>query len=376
MKTYECKIKDESAYPFIRDMNSLFGIWVRKLFVFLYANPVEDKNLLKRSFQKEMGVSSTHYNSIKNHVDGSYKARQELGVLQLKDLTSGIKHTQKTIKKLEKSLKKEEESIARIRSYLKARALHKQGIGRKPRKLRRKIDLENLSLPKAQRYLKSRNTGFKIHQKKRRLGILEQKAKKLETQKDDKKWSLCFGSKKLLRKQHYLAENGYSSHKEWKEDWTFHRNNQSYWLGDSTEKANNRNAKLNFNGSLASLRLTVPEALRSKYGSFVSISNLNFDSRAEEQIKNALNSESGKSPLSYRLLERQKTVHDKDGNPHQVRQVYLQVSLEESYEHNTGSRESLGAIGVDLNADHFAMGEVDHSGNPIRALHIDFFKVA
>ena len=373
MKTYECKIHDDSAYSFIRDMNSLFGIWVRKLFVLLYANPVKDKNQLKRSFQKDMGVSSTHYNSIKNHVDGAYKARQELGVLQLKDLTSSIKHTRKTITKLEKSLKKEDESIARIRSYFKSRSLHRQGIGRKPRKLTRKIDLENFSIPKEQRHLKRQSIKFKIHHKKRRLGILEHKAEKLEQQKEGKKWSLCFGSKKLLQKQYRLLENGYKSHKEWQEDWTFRRANQSYWLGDSTEKACNRNAKLSFDGSTASLRLTVPEALRSKYGSFICVSNLSFDERAEEQIKKALNAE-GRSPLSYRLIERQKTVHDKNGEPHRVRQIYLQVSLEESYDHSDQNHEAFGAIGVDLNADHLAIGEVDHSGNPVRAFHVGFFK--
>ena len=375
MKTYECKINDESTLPFLRELNGLFGIWVRKLFVLLYANPVDDRNHLKRTFQKQMGVSSTHYNSIKNHVDGAYRSRRELGLLQYKDVQSRIKYTKATISRYEKALIKETESLARVRSYLKAKSLHRiDAKFKKPRKLSRKIDLINLSIPRYHRHLASGKIKFKIHHKKRRLAILESKAEKLEHQIKANRWSLCFGSKQLLRKQNYLQENAYKNHSHWKEDWTFSRSNQSYWLGDTKEKARNRNAKLSFEGSIARLRLTVPEALREKYGSFISVSNLVFDQRAEEQIKKSLEAETGKSPLSYRILERQKIVHDKQGNPHQVRQMYLQVSLEERYDSPSDSTKATGAIGVDLNCDHLAMGEIDRSGNPVHGFHLDYFK--
>lgn len=375
MKTYECKINDESTLSLLRELNGLFGVWVRKLFVLLYANPVDDRNHLKRCFQKQMGVSSTHYNSIKNHVDGAYRSRRELGVIQYKEVQSRIKYTKATILNCEKALIKETQSLARVRSYLKARSLHKADVKfKKPRKLNRKIDLNNLSLPRYHRHLPSRQIKFKIHQKKRRLAILESKAKRLEHQLKTNRWSLCFGSKQLLRKQNYLMENAYKNHSNWKDDWIFSRSNQSYWLGDTKEKARNRNAKLSFEGSFACLRLTVPEALRPKYGSFVTINDLKFDQRAEKQIKKSLEAETGKSPLSYRILERQKTVHDKKGHPHQVRQMYLQVSLEERYDTSSKSSHAAGAIGVDLNCDHLAVGEVDHSGNPVQAFQLDYFK--
>jgi IS605 OrfB family transposase len=73
-----------------------------------------------------------------------------------------------------------------------------------------------------------------------------------------------------------------------------------------------------------------------------------------------------KSSLSYRILERQKKVHDKQGIPHKVRQFYLQVAVENKPAVIT-SRRGTGAIGVDLNIDHFAIGEIDRSGNPVRA---------
>ena len=147
MKTYECKINDESTLAFLRELNSLLGIWVRKLFVLLYANPVDDRNHLKRSFQKQMGVSSTHYNSIKNHVDGAYRSRRELGLLQYKEVQSRIKYTKATILNCEKALAKETESLIRVRSYLKAKSLHRSDAKfKKPRKLSRKIDLSNFKM--------------------------------------------------------------------------------------------------------------------------------------------------------------------------------------------------------------------------------------
>mgnify|MGYP001425020922 CR=1 FL=1 len=76
-----------------------------------------------------------------------------------------------------------------------------------------------------------------------------------------------------------------------------------------------------------------------------------------------------KSPLSYRILEREKVTHDRDGNANKVRQLYLQVSLEEGVPEVT-TRKAVGALGVDLNADHFAIGEVNRSGNPARGSHL------
>lgn len=375
MKTYECKIKDEAAWPFLRAYNTLFGIWARKLFVQLYGNPVDDRNLLKRSFQKQMGVSSTHYNSIKNHVDGVYRSRRELGLQQFKENQSRIKHIKNSISKLEKSLIKADESLARVQAYLKAKSLHKSNLtSPKPRKLTRKIDLRNLAITRCKRREPRNYIKFKIHNKKRRLEILKQKASKLEKRIKGNKWKICFGSRDRLKKQHYLEENNYEDHQDWKDDWLFHRSNQSYWLGDTNEKARNRNAKISFNGSKASLRLTVPEALRAEHGSFVIIPDLEFDERAEEQIKKSLDSKDGKAPLSYRILERQKIVCDKWGVPKKRRQLYLQVSLEERYDIPHSSRKAVGAIGVDLNCDHLAVGEVDRSGNPVAAFQQDYFK--
>jgi hypothetical protein len=290
MKTYECKIKDESSLIFLRKLNASFGSWVRKLFVKLYDHPVDDKNLLKREFQKKFGVSSTHYNSIKNHVDGIYRSRKELGIVAASELRTRIKYTTASIKKLNKAESELVKSIARIIRYNKDLAIHRRCLSKaqkskKPRKLSRKQDL----VPIVEQRKRLTEILFKRHQKKRRLKIVEDKLIVVEAQIKGNNWSVCFGTKKLQRKQHYLDENGYQEHREWLEDWQFNRSNQSFWLGDSKEKAGNRNARLDLDYGM--VRLTVPECMRSEYGSHMTIRDLKFDSRAEEEIRAVLESQ-------------------------------------------------------------------------------------
>ena len=205
---------------------------------------------------------------------------------------------------------------------------------------------------------------FKIHQKKRRLQRIEDRLTKQETQQASGKVKLAFGSKALQKKQHHLKENGYASHEEWLQDWRFARSNQSFWLGDSGENYRNRNAHLDLNQK--TLRLTVPERLREEFGSHVHIRGLDFRDSFVDALKEALAYEEevlGKNgkftvkrcPLSFRLLARRKGERV---------QHYLQVSFTPPKVPITTSPER-GAIGLDVNTDHLALGELDRFGNPV-----------
>ncbi len=72
---------------------------------------------------------------------------------------------------------------------------------------------------------------FMIHQKKRKLSKQEDRLKKLEQKKE----SICLGSKKLFGKQHQLKENGYKSHQEWLTDFRGQRTNRIFFLGSKDE---------------------------------------------------------------------------------------------------------------------------------------------
>ena len=372
MKTYECKISDEQTTPLIKKLNALFGMWSRKLFVRLYGNPVKDRNQLKRNFMQEFGISSTHYNSIKNHIDGVMSSRKELAEEQYKETQNRIKQTKKTIGKLEKTILEHYRSIARINHYNKQLAIHKKRLelsikSKKPRKPNRNNDKITI---REQRKLIDQ-ARFKCHQKKRRLAILEKRAESLSQESHRGRWPICFGTKGLFRKQNFLKENGYENHTQWLSDWHFNRSNQSFWLGDSTENGRNRNAKLSI--EKGTLRLSMPNCLRDKYGSFITVTGIEFDPRAREDIEARLSScdDFKPSPLSYRLLERQKISHDKLGIAHKKRQLYLQVSVDIP-PIPIETRRDLGAIGIDLNHDHLAIGEVDLHGNPVHGFKLDF----
>ena len=74
-----------------------------------------------------------------------------------------------------------------------------------------------------------------VPQKRRRLASLRCRLKGLEADIAAGRVRLCFGSKKLWRKQHHLGQNGYSSHEEWRRDWRDTRSDEFFVLGSRDE---------------------------------------------------------------------------------------------------------------------------------------------
>ena len=70
-----------------------------------------------------------------------------------------------------------------------------------------------------------------VHQKRRRLANLQHRLAQLESDIAASRVRLCFGSKKLWRKQHHLEANGYGSHEEWLRDWRDARSDDFFVLG-------------------------------------------------------------------------------------------------------------------------------------------------
>ncbi len=76
-----------------------------------------------------------------------------------------------------------------------------------------------------------------VHQKRRRLANLQSRLARLETDIEQGRVRLCFGSKRLWRKQRHLEQNGYVSHQEWLADWQDTRSNEFFVLGSRDETA-------------------------------------------------------------------------------------------------------------------------------------------
>ena len=83
---------------------------------------------------------------------------------------------------------------------------------------------------------------------------------------------LCFGSKRLWRKQHHLEANGYASHEEWLQDWRDARSNEFFVLGsrDETSGCQLCVASIADDGSLT-LRLRMPDCLAEQHGKYLVI---------------------------------------------------------------------------------------------------------
>ena len=183
-----------------------------------------------------------------------------------------------------------------------------------------------------------------IHQKKRRLSQKKNKLKQLIADHQEGKIRLCFGSKKLFRAQFY----DYDSHKEWQGAWRQTRNSSFFLLGSKDETAGNQScsAILQEDGTVM-LRLRLPNALVPKYGKYLTIPNVRFK-YGHDMIIAALQRQQA---ISYRFKK------DAKG----WRLFASVVHTEPQWI----TRKELGAIGVDINADHLAVTETDRFGNPI-----------
>ncbi len=351
MLTIEMKIREEDLDPALRAMNELFCKVSRKLWVdhFIKKLPLKD---LKRSYLAKYKISSTHFNSIKYELAGAHKARLAVLATQIQDRKGAIAGTEKTIAKLIKDSKTLTSHLISIATYKEKVKLWKATPSSKKPKTPAKI--RQLHTPVLQSELKKK--AFQVHQKKRRLSILKVRLQQL--QNEFLQPSLCFGSKTLFRKQFHLRENEYKSHGDWLTDWRMARSNHSFWIGSHEERGRNRNAR--FDSLTKTLRLNVPEALQEKFGKHIVISNVHFPygedlflaahefEEFEYNIRKKKDVRIGK-PISYRILERDKGF-------------YLQAIFEEAVPTRTTSRWK-GAIGLDLNADHIAMVEIDATGN-------------
>ena len=213
-----------------------------------------------------------------------------------------------------------------------------------------------------------------VHGKRRRLSNLKFRLSVLEADLAAGRVRLCFGSKKLWRKQYDLKANGYGSREAWLEEWRDVRSNEFFVLGSRDETAGCQLcvASVNDDGTLT-LRLRMPDGLAGRYGKYLVVPNVRFASghdvvlaalgsnteyavyRREHGEKEARVTALGQA-ISYRFKRDSKGWR-----------VFATTELPE-VEVTTDRRR--GAVGVDLNADHLAVVETDASGNYVKAWRV------
>ena len=236
--------------------------------------------------------------------------------------------------------------------------------------LRRRVARAERQIVRAQQH----GRWGQVHQKRRRLGNLRSRLVGLEEDMAAGRVRLCFGSKRLWRKQHHLEANGYASHEEWLRDWREARNGEFFVLGsrDETGGCQLCVAAIADDGSLT-LRLRMPDCLAEQHGKYLVIEGVNF-AYGHEQVLAELeaNAEYG----AYRREHGEKAARATGlGQAVSYRfkrdekgwRVFATTDMAEVAVVTDKHR---GVIGVDLNADHLAVVETDPSGNYVKALSV------
>ena len=210
-----------------------------------------------------------------------------------------------------------------------------------------------------------------VHQKRRRLGNLRGRLAVLESDIAGDKVRLCFGSRRLWRKQHDLEANGYASHEEWLADWHDARNSEFFVLGsrDETGGCQLCVAAIADDGSLT-LRLRMPDCLTGQHGKYLVIQGIRF-AYGHEQMLAALeaNAEYGacrrqQGEKAARASELGQAISYRFKRDEKGWRVFVTTRMMEV---PVPTDRNHGIIGVDLNADHLAVAETDASGNYLNA---------
>ena len=213
-----------------------------------------------------------------------------------------------------------------------------------------------------------------VHQKRRRLANLESRLAGLEADVAAGRVRLCFGSKRLWRKQHHLEQNGYASHEEWLQDWQDARSDEFFVLGSRDETAGCQLcvATVADDGTLT-LRLRLPDCLANQHGKYLVIPHVRF-AYGHEQVLAGL--QCNAEYAAYRREHGEKAARatalgqaisyrfKRDGKGWRV---FVSTQMMDVPVVTDRRR---GAIGVDLNADHLAVADTDASGNCLKAWRV------
>ena len=236
--------------------------------------------------------------------------------------------------------------------------------------LRRRIARAEKQVVKAEQLCRWRQ----VHGKRRGLSNLKFRLSGLEADLADGRVRLCFGSKKLWRKQYDLKANGYGSHEAWLEEWRDVRSNEFFVLGSRDETAGCQLcvASIADDGTLT-LRLRMPDGLAGLHGKYLVVPSVRFAS-GHDVVLAALGSNT------------EYAVYRREHGEKQARSTMLGQAISYCFKRDakgwrvfattelpevavTTDRRR-GAIGVDLNADHLAVSETDASGNYVKAWRV------
>lgn len=359
IRTYQTRVAtNDEADAALSAYASLFGKVLRHLHADTQRGSQPDK--LKNSYLLRFDISARQFNAAKNTLKGIHQSYVSNRDRYIDEKADKIERLDRAIEKLNKRAKSESGCL-------------------------------------------QEKTLFTVQQKQIKRDRIERERNALIAERDEGKIPVCFGTRKLFRAQFNLKENGYSEDKKgldaWRQDWRFARSSQFFVQGSKDETAGCQGcvAAPGLDGTF-NLRLRLPPALTAEHGASITFSNVTF-AYGQENLFAALGytREYGVRKKIYdRALESYAACTGKpkkEASEHPMIQQIKRVELDRlsgalSYrfvKDKKGWRvfvstdvqaapiitdQRLGAIGIDLNADHLAFIETDRFGNPIRTLSI------
>ena len=272
-----------------------YGTVERTLFAETIAKGIRPESV-KNAYLRRFSITGRQFNAVCRLLKGKVKSIKELRKDHIRDLKTKLKKTASAIRKLEKKLKQKKLYATKKRESM----------------------------------------AFALHQKKRRHARLQSKLVRAQADHMAGKVSICFGSKKLFNAQHHLDDNGYASHEAWLADWQARRSSEFFVLGSKDETAGCQGCVMtvDLDGGV-SLRLRLPNSLVTADTKHLTLPiELNY---GKEVILHALGNNTA---INYRFKRDSKGWR-----------VFITVDAPVVA---TASTTALGAIGVDINADHLA----------------------
>jgi len=338
--TFQAKIADEALYPAFDAIADLYGHAERTLYVDLYVRGQRWESC-KSEYLSRFGLTARQFNAIRITLGGKVEAARQGLLLRVANLRAAVDATARAVAKLTKELKS------------MGRRPKRKGGGLGPPS-RRALHLRSgRFVHDAEQAERRARTASRLHQKRRRLENLRARLAAAEEDRRAGRIHLCFGGKRLFRRQFALRENGYGDLAGWRRDWRRARSSQFFCVGSKDETAGNQTCTRQPDGSL---RLCVPPALAERFGHWITIPSVRLP-YGQEVLEAAV---AAGQAVSYRFVRRERRGTDV---------WYVHATMERAPAAVETSAH-LGALGIDLNPAHVEVAEVDRFGNPVHVRRI------
>jgi len=325
----------------------LHNIIKRKLYKDIVAYYIKNKvnvlpkavvNQFKQDYQLKYNINARQYNAIYTELNGKIASVLELNKSYLED-------TKDKIESLHKAIKSKQKTLANLVKKINAKNYQYN-----------KFDDSNLS-----------NIKTKIYHLKQKLNKAILKLNKLVEIDKTGNPHLCFGSNKLFRQQFQINSinnlTEFKNHVDWKKAWVESRNKSFFLLGSSDETLGNTNCQIkHIQNNTYELKVNVnpkEPKLKDRTISFQIEVHNDKNNLIQQAILNNLGKDKSKhQALSYRFY--------KSNGSYKVF-----ISLDKSKQQpKIKSIKQLGTIGIDINADHLSITEIDRFGNLIKSWDI------